>query len=195
MSNLRKSKEVIKSVLSSTDKPLSVKTRTESGSVNILSFVENIVDLNVSAIMIHGRTFKQGFSGDINYEAIKKVKENFSGKVLANGGINSIKDANDIINNTGADGIGLARGVLGKPWFFEEVKENKIIKKSKKEIFEIALEQAKKMYKIKGDKAIPELRKHLAWYMHGLDGASELRLKAVSVKTMRDVEELLKFRI
>ena len=192
MANLVKSKEIIKSVLSSTDKPLSVKTRTESGSIGVLSFIENIAELNVSAIMIHGRTFKQGFSGDIDFQVIRRVKEGFSGLVLANGGINSLQDEKEIIKKTGADGVGLARGVLGRPWLFEEIKKNKIINKSKKEIFEIALRQARIMHEIKGDVAIPELRKHLAWYMHGLDGASELRLKAVSVRTMSDVEELLR---
>ena len=192
MANLVKSKNVIKSVLSSTDKPLSVKTRTISASVDVLSFVENIRELNVSAIMIHGRTFKQGFSGDIDFEAIKNIKEIFPGIVLANGGINTVQDAREIKNNTGADGIGLARGVLGRPWFFEEIKKNKILNKSQKEIFEIALRQSRIMYDLKGEMAIPELRKHLAWYMHGLDRASELRLKAVSVRTMDDVETLLR---
>ncbi len=192
MADLRRSKEILKSVLSSTDKPLSVKTRTQSGSVGILSFIENISDLDVSTIMVHGRTFKQGFSGEVDFETIKRAKENFKGIVLANGGINSKNDATEILSKTNADGIGLARGILGRPWLFEEIKKDKIIEKSKKEVFEIALKQARIMYKIKGNFAIAELRKHLSWYMHGLDGASELRTRAVSVKTMSDVEKLLR---
>jgi len=191
MADLVKSKEVVKSVLSSTNKPLSLKTRTVSGEVDIQSFLENIANLNISAVMIHGRTFKQGFSGDIDFSVIQKIKENFSGKVLANGGINSLDDKICMLKNTGADGVGLARGVLGKPWLFEEIKKNMTIKKSKEEIFAIALKQAKIMHSIKGKRAISELKKHLAWYMHGLDGASELRLKAVSVKTFEDIENLL----
>jgi tRNA-dihydrouridine synthase B len=191
MADLVKSREIIKSILSSTDKPLSVKTRTESTSVNVLSFVENISDQKISAIMIHGRTFKQGFSGDIDYGAIKKVKENFAGVVIANGGINNAKDAENMMKNTGADGLGLARGVLGRPWLFEEIRNNKILNKTKKEILEIALKQSRMMHEIKGEGAILELRKHLVWYMHGFDGASELRLKVASVKKMGDVEKLL----
>ena len=191
MANIPASKDVIKAVLSSTNKPLSIKTRTMSGSVDVLSFVESLSNLDISAIMIHGRTFKQGFSGEVDYETIKKVKEIFPGKVIANGGINTYIDAKNILEKTNADGVGIARGMLGRPWLFEEILQNRTIEKSRKEIFAIALEQARKMYEIKGDSAIPELRKHLAWYMHGLDGASELRLKAVSVKTMKDVEQLL----
>ncbi len=192
MANLKKSREIVKSVLASTDRPLSVKTRTQSSSVDLLSFVENIKDLDVSAIMIHGRTFKQGFSGEIDYQAIANIKKIFKGKIIANGGIKTKEDAKKTLEKTKANGLGLARGVLGRPWLFEEIKNNKEIIKTKEEIFKIALKQAKLMYEIKGEIAIPELRKHLSWYMHGLDGASELRLKAVSVRSFEDVENLLK---
>ncbi|MDA3840183.1 MAG: tRNA-dihydrouridine synthase [Patescibacteria group bacterium] len=192
MANLSKSKDVVKAVLSSTDKPLSVKTRTKSGDVDVISFVENINYLNVSAIMVHGRTFRQGFSGEIDFDSIKKVREIFRGKVIANGGISNRKDAKEILIKTGADGIGLARGIMGRPWLFEEIKKDRDILKTKAEIFEVALYHSKIMHSIAGDRAIPELRKHLSWYMHGLEGASELRLRAVRVETMNDIESLLR---
>lgn len=192
MSNLFKSREVIKAVLGSTDKPLSVKTRTESGDVNILSFLENIKDLKVSALMIHGRTFKQGFSGEIDYLAIKNSRRFFSGKLIANGGINSQEDAIKMLEETGSDGLGIARGMLGRPWIFEEIIKEKDIQKSKEEIFKIALIHALKAIELRGESVIPELRKHLSWYMSGLEGASELRKMAISVKNPDDIKNLLK---
>lgn len=191
MADLKKSRDVIKAVLGSSDHPLSVKTRTKSGEVDVLDFIENIRDLNVSAIMVHGRTFYQGFAGNIDFEMIKKVKENFPGIVLANGGINTREDAKIILDKTNADGIGLARGMMGRPWLFEEVLKDIDIVKTKKEIFDIALDHSKRAIAIKGESTIPELRKHLAWYMRGLDGASDLRVKAISVQSLKDIEKLL----
>ncbi|PLX20474.1 hypothetical protein C0584_05720 [Candidatus Parcubacteria bacterium] len=105
-----------------------------------------------------------------------------------------MESAKSILKNTGADGLGLARGILGRPWLFEEIKTGSIKNYSKKEVFDIALRHSELMYEIKGKCAIPELRKHLSWYMRGLEGASELRLKAVSVKTIDEVRGLLELK-
>ncbi len=193
MADLKKSKEIIKSVLVSTNKPLSIKTRTFSGDVSVLSFLDNLKNLDISALMIHGRTFKQGFSGDIDCESIKKSRDYFSGKILANGGINSHKDASNILLKTSSDGLGIARGMLGRPWIFEEIRENKTVQKTREEIFKIALEHSRKVIKIKGEGAIPELRKHLSWYMHGLDGASELRKVIITLKSEKEIEGFLNY--
>ena len=115
MADLKKSKEIIKATIDNTDLPVSIKTRTKSGEVEILQFLDYINDLDIKALMIHGRTLNQGFVGEIDTALIKKAREYFGGFIFANGGINSVMDAEKIKRETEADGLALARGALGRP--------------------------------------------------------------------------------
>lgn len=190
MKDLKRSRAVIKAVLENTTLPVSVKIRIKAGEVGAIDFLKNIADLPVSALMIHGRSLSQGFSGKVDFSLFKKARQYFKGIILANGGINNLSDAQNALKSSGADGIGLARGILGRPWLFQEIKENRIINKSKSEIFQLVLEHAKLVEKIKGPKAFLELRKHLVWYVNGFSGASQLRSKLVTVNTYLDLKKI-----
>ncbi len=130
---------IIKTVIESTSLPVSIKTRKSIGDITVLDFIKKISDLDVKMIMIHGRSYEKPFVGEIDYEIIKEAKKIFPGIVLANGGINTPEDAQKTLELTGADGLGLARGLYGRPWLFEEIKENKIIAKSPEEKTKIIL--------------------------------------------------------
>jgi tRNA-dihydrouridine synthase len=166
--------------------------------VTALNFVKKIRDLPVAAVMVHGRSYEQGFKGDINdidFKMIKEVKKRFKGIVLANGRINSPEDAKILLNKTGADGVGLARGLYGKPWLFKQIKDylttGQYSKPNFSEIKKIALKHAKLLYKTKGKKGMFEIRKHLAWYIKGFEGASEMRKKLMLVKSVYEIEKTL----
>ncbi|MDO8261355.1 MAG: tRNA-dihydrouridine synthase [Candidatus Magasanikbacteria bacterium] len=190
MADMKKAREVIKATIDNTDLPVSIKTRTKSGEVEILNFLEYINDLDIKALMIHGRTLNQGFAGEIDMAVIKKARDYFGGFIFANGGINSVADAEIVMRETEADGLALARGALGRPWLFEEIKnkQEKIIDKNF--IIEIALEHARLAEKLKGQTGIVELRKHLCAYVGGLPGARELRGKMVGVNSVGDIEKI-----
>jgi tRNA-dihydrouridine synthase len=79
MKDLKKSREVIEAVLNNTKLPVSIKIRLEAGGVNFKEFLENISDLNISALMIHGRTLKQGFIGEADFKKIKEARKYFKG--------------------------------------------------------------------------------------------------------------------
>ncbi len=190
MADLPKSRAVIEAVLANTKLPLSIKVRTESGKVKLKDFLQNISDLKISTLMIHGRTLKQGFNGDIDIAAIKDARKYFSGIILANGGINSHTDMVRVLSETDADGVGIGRGALGRPWIFKELKNPKF-KMSSDQISKLALQHSKLMAKQKGQPGILEMRKHLCWYVNGLPGAKKMREKMVRVESLEDIKKVL----
>ncbi|MCX6740354.1 MAG: tRNA dihydrouridine synthase DusB [Candidatus Parcubacteria bacterium] len=187
--------EIVKATCEAVKIPVSIKIRTGIGKVTGLDLVNRVKDLPLSAIMVHARSFEQAFRGEADLEAIKSIKKAFGGIVLGNGGIYTPEQANDMLVQTKADGIGLAQGVLGKPWLFKQVKDylksGKYKEYNLSQIKKVALEHAALNYKLKGKTGILEMRKHLAWYFKGFEGASELRKKLVQVETMKDIKEIL----
>jgi nifR3 family TIM-barrel protein len=201
MDNLKLAREIIKSVIDNTDLPVSVKIRSKAGRVDALRFLDNVSDLNIKAVMIHGRTLSQGFAGEVDWKIIKKAREFFNGIILANGGVMSAEDARELLEKTEADGVGIARGALGRPWIFQELKEYKSPqppftkggnnnKEENNEIFKIALRHAKLAEKLKGNAGIKEMRKHLCWYVAGLPNARKLRQELVRVETLKDIKKI-----
>jgi tRNA-dihydrouridine synthase B len=192
MKNLSSARAVVEAVLNNTNLPVSVKIRAKSGEIDALQFLKNLADLPLSAVMIHGRTVNQGFSGEPDCELIKKARRYFSGVILANGGVNDLASAKKILQASQADGLGLARGILGRPWLFKELKQNKEITLSISEILQIMLSHAISQEKLKGQGAIIELRKHLVWYVKSLTGASRLREQLVKVENLNDLKKNIK---
>jgi len=189
--DLNLSREVLKAVIATTTLPVSIKTRAKVGSVDILEFLKNVSDLDIKAIMIHGRSFAQGFSGPVDWQIIKKSRRYFAGIILANGGVVDKESADELLKKSKADGIGIGRGALGRPWIFENIKNQKPKTKSKEEIFKIALEHAKLAHKLKGRRGIVEMRKHLCWYVQGLPGAKKLRERLVRVENLEEIKKIL----
>jgi nifR3 family TIM-barrel protein len=192
MKNLEISRKVVKAVLANTDLPVSIKIRTQAGKVNAQQFLENISDLPVAAVMIHGRSLAQGFAGAADWEIIKENRKHFKGIILANGGINDLASAQKALRKSRADGLGLARGVLGRPWLFKEIKMNKIIDLKPRQIFKIALLHGELEQVQKGKRGIVEFRKHLVWYTQGLVGAAKLREQLVKVNSLSAIKKILK---
>ncbi|MEI6835894.1 MAG: tRNA-dihydrouridine synthase [Candidatus Falkowbacteria bacterium] len=193
MSNLTQAHAVVAAVCANTKLPISVKIRAKSGQVSALDFLKAISDLPVVVVMIHGRSVKQGFSGEIDYNLIKEARQYFSGIILANGGINNLTEAKKTLELSQADGLGLARGVLGRPWLFREIKKNKVTDLDIKAVAKIILHQAKMVERLKGQGAIIELRKHLCWYVQGLNGASAYRSQLVKAESYQDIKNIFKF--
>jgi nifR3 family TIM-barrel protein len=190
--NLDQSRLVIDAVCRATKLPVSVKIRIRAGKITALEFVDKMKDLPIAALMVHGRTLMQGFVGEIDYNAINHLTKKFTGILIANGGINSVADAEMMLKKTGADGIGIAQGACGYPQIFAEIKKKKEKRKNLSEIFKIASEHAKLMQKFKGKQGILEMRKHLCWYVKGMPGAAEMRKEFVKVETLADIKKLLK---
>lgn len=191
MADLKLSRKVIEAVLANTNLPVSIKIRAASGSVSALSFIKNISDLPISALMVHGRTLKQGFIGEVDHGLIKTLRPYFSGAILTNGGIDSLEDGLEALKLSEADGLGLARGVLGRPWLFKEIKEDREINLCPEEIFNLIISQARLIKDLKGEVSFLELRKHLVWYTQGLRNAKFLRERLVTISSLKEIEKAI----
>lgn len=190
MRDKKKSREIIISTIENTELPISIKTRAQVDTIDALEFLDYMHDLDIKALMIHGRTLAQGFSGDINFDIIKKARDYFGGIIMVNGGINSLDDGIQALKKTGADGLGIARGALGCPWIFQELKNNKKENKNPEKIFEIAFRHAGLAESLKGQQGIIEMRKHLCWYVHGIAGASEMRRELINVSSLNEIKNI-----
>lgn len=160
-----------------------------------LELIQGLDGLPVSAVMIHGRSYEDGFSGPIDTDMIRSVKQYFSGPVLANGGVTSPERANELLESTGADGVGIARGSFGQPWIFSQCKDflahGTYGTPQGNELRVRILEHAHLAEQAKGDWGIIELRKHLAAYISGIPNASTIRSQLMHVDTVAAIEQIL----
>lgn len=200
-------RQLIEAALAAITIPLSIKVRasirkeskdadpTMTERSTALDLVEAIRDLPISAIMVHGRGFEQGHSGDIDTTMIRSVKGRFPGLVLANGGITSPERVKSMLDDTGADGVGIARGTWGQPWIFRQAREyldtGSFRPAAPDEIGRTILRHAALLFEYKGAHGLIEFRKHFGKYIGGFPGAAEWRAKAVRVESMDDVRTIV----
>lgn len=204
--------KIIKTVCDNTDLPVSIKVRKSINAnsckakklsvksnkevIESIDLIKKIKDLRVSAIMIHGRTYEQGFGGEIDYEYIKKAKKYFNGTILANGNIYNPEKAKETLIKTEVSGLGIARGAYGKVWIFKQIKDylkkGKYSEKSWTQIKKIALEHAKLSYKVSGDYGLIEMRKHLLFYTKNQTNGKEMRKELVNIKSIKDIEKIFR---
>lgn len=194
--------DIIETTINATNLPVSIKIRTSikknresSQKIHAEEFLKKVSDLDIKAVMVHGRSYEQGFLGPVDIEAMKKIRSVYFGILLVNGGVIEPPDALELINKTKADGIGLARSCRGRPWLFRQIKElakkEKYTEPSIAEIKKIILKHAKAAFQAKGKRGIIEMRKHLVWYTKGFNGAKELRQRLVRVSAVIDIKKIL----
>ncbi|OGY68941.1 MAG: hypothetical protein A2986_01430 [Candidatus Jacksonbacteria bacterium RIFCSPLOWO2_01_FULL_44_13] len=179
--------------------PLLDKEGVGGGNITALDIVKSIQDLPVAAVMIHARSYEQAFDGVPDLEMVKAIRPYVKGVLLANGGIHTPEDAKRTLDETGADGVGIARGAWGSPWMFRLIKDYMATGKysmpdwdQKKEII---LRHARLALETKGDHGLIEMRKHLSHYMRGFSHASDMRQQLVSATSYKEIEDILYNRL
>ncbi|MEI6379105.1 MAG: tRNA-dihydrouridine synthase [Candidatus Falkowbacteria bacterium] len=186
--DIAKSREIIQAVIANTDLPVSIKIRLQAGEVTAKQFLAAMADLPIAAVMVHGRSLAQGFAGPADFQAIKDLKNVYGGYIIANGGINNSATSKIALEESGSAAVGLARGVLGKPWLFAALK-NQEFAISRKEVFAAILKHAGLVQA--DNQYFLEFRKHLCWYLNGLNGAKEMRAEAVKINNFEDVTKFV----
>lgn len=194
--------EIIKSVTSSVNVPVTVKIRKgwSDDSVNAVELAQIAEKNGASAIFIHGRTRQQMYSGKVDYDIIYKVKQSVGIPVIGNGDITDEQSAALMLEKTGCDGIMIGRGALGNPWIFKRInaylKECRVLPEvGVSEKMTVMLKHIKRLIEYKGEyTAMREARHHAAYYTKGLRGGAGFRREISSLESFEQLEELA-FRI
>ena len=195
--DIEKAEKVIKSVVKNSSKPVTLKIRKGWDCNNIVAteFAQMAEKAGVSAITIHGRTRTEMYSGKVDLDIIKKVKESVKIPVIGNGDIVDEESALKMFEYTGVDGIMIGRGTFGNPWIFKRIKHYlETGEKLPVVTYEEKLRVIKEQIQLELDNkpevtAIREMRKHIAWYTKNMPNSSEFRCE---INKIEDKEQLVK---
>ena len=191
--------ELVSATVKAIKKPVTVKIRKgfDDEHINAVEIAKIIEEAGAAAVAVHGRTREQYYSGKADWEIIRQVKEAVSIPVIGNGDVTSGEKAIAMREQTGCDGVMIARGAQGNPWIFSELLEYERTgrlpdRPDVEEIKQTMLRHARLQIEYKGDfTGIREMRKHVAWYTKGLHGAARLRDQINQVESYAELENLL----
>ena len=194
--DLEKAKRIMKVVVENSSVPVTVKIRKGWDKENIVAVqVAKIAEeVGISAITIHGRTRSEFYTGKADWDIIKEVKDSVKIPVIGNGDIVDEETAYQMFEKTGVDGIMIGRGSFGNTWIFRNIKHflitgEKLPSPTNSERLNIIKEHIDLAVEEKGEIAIKELRKHIAWYTKNLKNSSEFRN---SINMIETKEQLIK---
>ncbi len=190
-------KEILETVVAAVDVPVTLKIRTgwdpdNRNAVNIANIAENA---GIAALAVHGRTRACGFSGQVEYNTIRQVKQSVTIPVIANGDISSPEKAKSVLDFTGADAIMIGRAAQGRPWVFNEMDHylehgKKAPSPSVAKIREIILTHLEQLYCFYGDTSgVRIARKHIKWYFKNLGQLSEAKRYGI-LETCQPAQQL-----
>ena len=191
--------EIVSAIVKAIEKPVTVKIRKgfDDDHVNAVEIAKIIEEAGASAIAVHGRTREQYYSGKADWDIIRQVKEAVSIPVIGNGDVTSPQKAVALQEQTGCDGVMIARGAEGNPWIFSEMIEYEKTgvvppRPDKDEVRNMMLRHARLQLDYKGEyQGIREMRKHVSWYTKGIPGAARLRERINAVESYEELENLL----
>lgn len=175
--------DIVEAMVKNAGKPVTAKIRMgfEKGQNTAVETAKALEVAGVSAVAVHGRTREQYYEGKADWQVIADVKAAVSVPVIGNGDVMTGKDAVDMLEQTGCDGVMIARGALGNPWIFSEAaalwKEEELPKPpTDEQRLRMLIKHLDMIIEDKGERiAVREIRKHVGWYIKGMHGAAAFR--------------------
>lgn len=199
LKDLDNAQKVLREVVKRSTLPVTVKMRMgwDEASLCYLEAGKMAQDCGVSAIALHGRTRQQMYSGAANWDAIGELASMLSIPVIGNGDVDTAQDAQRMLDQTGCYAVMVGRGAMGNPWIFRDWQRaaNRLapLDVTPRERIDTALEHAHMLVQHKGDYiGLREMRKHMAWYLKGLRGSAQVRVKLNCAESFAHMEDLLK---
>ena len=198
MKNPELAYEIIKSVVNAVRLPVTVKIRKgwDDSSVNAVEIAQLAEKAGAKAVAVHARTRQQMYSGSVDYEIIKQVKQAVDIPVIGNGDIVDEQSAAIMLEKTNCDALMIGRGALGNPWVFSKINaylsECRVLPSpSVTQKMAVMLSHIQKIIEYKGEyTAMREARHHAGYYTKGMRGGAMLRREISSYERFEQLQEL-----
>ena len=190
--------QIVEEVAKVSTVPVTVKMRSgwDDTAINAVELAKRCEQAGAAAITVHGRTKVQMYAPPVNMDIIRQVKNAVSVPVIGNGDITDGKSAAKMLEETGCDMVMVGRGVLGRPWVFQEINaylnhEAILPEPSVTQKMHIMLKHIEKICEYKGERVgIREARKHAAWYTKGLHGAANYRARIGLISSIEELQQI-----
>ena len=191
---------IVEAVTKAVDVPVTVKCRLgwDKGNINVLDFTKRMEDCGAAMVTVHGRTRAMLYSGTADWDYIRKVRDQLSIPVIANGDIVDAQSALRCLKWTGADGIMIGRATFGDPWIFQQVSAAMAGREvPERPALADRIATAVKQFELSEQDhgehiACLEARKHFAWYLRGVRNASYYKKEITSMNKMEDIYRIAK---
>lgn len=181
---------ILKNIVSKVSVPVTVKIRAgkDSSVKNGVEFAKMLEANGAAAVTVHGRTWAQAFSGEIDKQIIREVKNSLSIPVIGNGDVLSWQDGHRMMEETGCDGVMIGRGALGNPWVFQETGRPAEVKKV---IDGAASHLALIEQYLPTERVLGYIKNHMCRYVKGFPGSSKLRQNIFAAPDLQSLKNEL----
>lgn len=196
--DLPNAERVLRAVVRNAALPVTVKMRMgwDETSVNYLDAGKMAQDCGAAAVTLHARTRSEMYSGRAHWEAIAELSARLSIPVIGNGDVESAQDAQEMLRQTGCYAVMVGRGAMGNPWIFRDWQRARQVlppaAPSPRERIETAHAHARALVAHKGEYiGLREMRKHAAWYLKGLRGSAQVRVRVNLAQSLGELADIL----
>lgn len=190
--------EIVSAVVDAVSVPVTVKIRSgwDNDSINAVEIAKIIEKAGASAVCVHGRTRKQMYTGKVNLDIIKEVKEAVNIPVIGNGDVDSIESYLHMLEYTKCDAVMIGRAALNNPYVFKEIsyflKTGKKLEITYDDKINMCIKHINYLSDTKNEKEIVlTIRKHIAWYLKGLKGSPKIKQEIFKTMSIKGIIEIL----